>query len=601
MSLTELDRPDDRNAKAAATTSVTDGTGDAEQVTLWLAAFEDRLRTGSQEALESLFVEDSHWRDLFVFTWSISPSRTREGIAARLLQEQPRVKASGFKLSDSHVGPRRVRRTGEQVIEAIYQFETAVGRCLGILRFPVGQPDKVWTMSTALRELKGFEEAVGDRRPSGNEERIFGGESWSQRRARVQAFEDREPAVLVVGGGHNGLCIAAKLRLLGVDTLVVERLARVGDVWRNRYDALAFHNEIPLNHLPYMPFPTTWPTYLPKDMLGEWIEAYAMAMECNVWTSTSFVKGDWDEARGVWNARVRRGDGSERLLHPRHVVFANGVVGEPLIPDVPGLSDFKGKVVHSHDYRSGKGWAGKTALVLGVGNTAHDIAQDLHGHGAKVKMIQRGSVTVFSVKSASMNHALYYKEGLPTDTCDLIATSITYPIALRGYQLNTRQMLENDKELLAGLHARGFKTDIGEHDGGHQMKVRAKHGGYYLNVGCSDLIVNGEIGLLQYEDIDRFTAAGVLMKDGRTEQTDLLVTATGYREPHAVIRELLGETIAGKIGPIWGLGPDGELRNMYKPTPQQGLWFSGGGFAQGRVWSHYIALQIKAQEAGLVK
>ena len=67
-----------------------------------------------------------------------------------------------------------------------------------------------------------------------------------------------------------------------------------------------------------------------------------------------------------------------------------------------------------------------------------------------------------------------------------------------------------------------------------------------------------------------------------------------------MIRELLGEEIAEKIGPVWGMDEDGEMCNMYKPTPQKGLWFIGGGFAQSRVWSHYVALQIKAREAGIV-
>src|SRR5206468_2811165 len=179
--------------------------------------------------------------------------------------------------------------------------------------------EKAWVMSTSLRELKGFEEAVGSRRPVGTSERIFGGEAWAQRRAREQRYDDREPAVLVVGGGHNGLLVAARLRMLGVDALVVERLPNVGDVWRKRYSSLALHNEIELNHLPYLPFPTTWPKYLTKDMLGDWLEAYAKAMECNVWTGTKFVQGSYDEARGVWTARVQRADGSERVLHPRHL------------------------------------------------------------------------------------------------------------------------------------------------------------------------------------------------------------------------------------------------------------------------------------------
>jgi putative flavoprotein involved in K+ transport len=573
---------------------------DADSVQEWLAEFEEALRAGDRAGLESLFVEESHWRDLFAFTWNLTPTNGRQAIVSRLLNEQQTVQARRFRVAEGHVPPRRVKRTGVEVVEAIFQFQTATGRGLGVLRLPVVQRAKAWTISTTLRELKGHEEPVGSRRPDGKSARIFGGEALGQRRAREQQYEDREPTVLIVGGGHNGLVLSARLRMLGVDSLVVDRLPNVGDVWRKRYAALALHNEIVLNHLPYMPFPDTWPKYLPKDMLGDWLEAYAKALECNVWTSTSFIEGRYDEASEQWTARVRRADGSERVLRPRHLVFANGIVGEPKLPDTPGLDDFKGKVVHAQGFDSGAPWRGKNVLVLGVGNSAHDIAQDLHGHGAKVKMIQRGSICVFSVKAASLNHAIYYAENLPLEDADLIASSNTFPVLLRGYRLSTQRMLETDKELLAALHAKGFKLDIGPEGGGHQMHVRKNHGGYYLNVGCSDLIVSGEVGLLHYEDLERFVADGALMKDGHVEKADLVVAATGYQPPSEVIVQLLGKEIADKIGPVWGMDQDGEMCNMYKPTPQKGLWFIGGGYAQSRIWSRYVALQIKAREEGIV-
>lgn len=573
---------------------------DVEHVERWLADFEGALNGMDRAKLEALFARDCHWRDLLAFTWTITPSDSREAIASTLLREQPRVQARDFRTAEGHAQPRRAKRTGEDVVEAIIQFETSVGRCLGVLRLSTAEPGKAWVISTSLRDIRGHEEPVDDRRPDGATARVFGGESWGERRTREQRFEDREPAVLIVGGGHNGLMLSARLRMLGVDSLIVERTPRVGDVWRNRYGALALHNEIHLNHMPYMPYPTSWPRYLPKDMLGDWLDAYAAALECNVWTGTAFVEGRFDQQHDVWNARVRRADGSERVLHPRHVVFANGVVGEPNIPDVPGLKEFKGQVLHAGDFGSGAPWRGKNVLILGVGNSAHDIAQDLHGHGANVKMIQRGSITVFSVKSASLNHSIYYTENLSIDDCDLIATSSTFPVQLRGYRLATVRMLDIDKDLLAGLHDKGFKLDIGPEGGGHQMQVRKNHGGYYLNVGCSDLLVSGAVGLLHSENLERFVPEGALMKDGSVEKADLVVCATGYQAPSKVIRELLGEEIVEKIGPVWGLDQGGEMCNMYKATPQKGLWFTGGGFAQGRVWSHYIALQIKAREAGII-
>jgi putative flavoprotein involved in K+ transport len=566
----------------------------------WLSRLEKALADGDCEGLGSLFLDDSHWRDLLAFTWNITPTDGGDAIVALLAARQPHVQARAFEIAEDRTPPRRVKRTGEEVFEAIFRFQTATGRCLGVVRLPIAQPDKAWVLSTSVRELQGYEEPINDRRADGAGLRIFGGETWASRRAREQVYDDRQPAVLIVGAGQCGLSLGARLRMLGVDALIVEKLPKVGDVWRNRYDALALHNGIELNSMPYMPYPSSWPRYLPKDMLGNWLEAYALATECNVWTGASFVKSSYDEANGVWDARVRRADGSERLLHPRHLVFANGIVGAPKFPHAPGLEDFKGEVVHTEGFRDGAPWRGKNVLVLGAGNSAHDAAQDLHGHGAHVKMIQRGSVTVFSVKAASLNHAIYYNEGLPVEDCDLIATSVTFPLQRRGYQLNTQRMLEMDKELLERLAARGFKLDIGEDGAGHQMKVRRRHGGYYLNVGCSELIANGQIGLLHYEDIERFVPNGALMKDGHIEPAELLVTGTGYQDQQEVVRELLGEKIARKVGPVWGLDEGGELANMFKPTPQKGLWFAGGGFAQARVYSHYIALQIKAREVGLV-
>ena len=161
-------------------------------------------------------------------------------------------------------------------------------------------------------------------------------------------------------------------------------------------------------------------------------------------------------------------------------------------------------------------------------------------------------------------------------------------------------MVEMDKDLIAGLRARGFKLDMGEDETGHQMKLRRRGGGYYLNVGCSELIIDGKIGLLHFDDIEKFVEEGALMRDGRIEKADLIVTASGYLSPQELVRHLLGAEIADKIGPVWGIAPDGEMNNMYRPTPQKGLWFMGGGLAQCRINSKPLALQIKAMEEGLM-
>jgi len=584
----------------AARADRAESTSASEIAGTWLASFEKAISERSEDQLKALLADECHWRDMFAFTWNITPRDGQDAIVGELLARQGRVQASTFKIARDSTPPRRVKRLGLDLIEAIFSFETGFGRGKGVVRLLAGE-HRAWVFMTALRELKGHEEPTFQNRPDGSTWREFGGMNWADRRAKEQAFEDRDPAVLIIGAGQSGLSMAARLRAVGVDALCVDKHERVGDSWRKRYHSLALHNQVNLNQMAYLPFPATWPKYLSKDMVANWLEHYAWALECNVWMSTALAHASYDERQSCWTATLRRADGSQRVIKPRHIVFANGIVGAPRVPELPGLATFKGTVQHTHDYKSGAAWKGKKALVLGTGTSGHDIAQDLYGHGAEVKIIQRGATVIASVEAVGLAYPTYYKENLPTEDCDLLAQSSNYSVAVRNAQAVTRGQNEMDKELLAGLAARGFKVDPGIDGTGYLMKIRRTHAGYYFNCGASDLIVEGKVGLLQFEDIQEFVADGALMKDGRVEKAELIVAATGYQPQQEVVRELLGDTVADKVGQVWGLDDDGELRNMYKPTPQKGLWFLGSGLSQARMYTLYVALQIKAREIGLVE
>jgi putative flavoprotein involved in K+ transport len=133
-----------------------------------------------------------------------------------------------------------------------------------------------------------------------------------------------------------------------------------------------------------------------------------------------------------------------------------------------------------------------------------------------------------------------------------------------------------------------------------QMMYLRRGGGYYFNVGCSELIISGAIKLLQFADIERFVAEGARLRDGRIVPAELLVLATGYKNQQETVRLYLGDEIAERIGPVWGFDEGGELRNMWRRTAQPGLWFTAGSLAQCRIFSRYLALQIKALELGLL-
>lgn len=572
------------------------------QIEGWLSRFETALTACDANKLSDCFAKDGNWRDVLAFTWHLTPFVGASQIGTGFVERQPSVLAHKFEINPERSEPRRVTRLQKDCIEAMIRFETKLGRGEGVLRLiEEGTTLKAWALSTSLEEMKGFEEKIGANRPSGSAySRNFGGDNWEDARRRAQSYEDHDPTVLVVGGAQAGLSIAARLNQLGVDTLVVEKWPRIGDSWRKRYHSLALHNSIHVNNLPYMPFPPTWPNYIPKDMLGLWFESYAQIMEINHWTSTEFTKGEWDEAAKHWNATLKLADGSERLLKPRHIVFANGVSSYPLKPEIPGLEEFEGDVIHSEGFDSGAPYAGKKAIVIGTGSSGNDIALDLHSFGVDTTIVQRGSTTVVSIEpSAKLNYALY-DEGLSVEECDLIGLAATPPLVIKAYQLAVKRMMDLDKEMIEGLEKIGFKYDIGEDGTGHQMKYRRRGGGYNLDAGSSALMIKGEIGLIQNDEIESYCAKGARMKDGSIVEADVIVLSTGYYPQGELVRRALGEDMASKIGPIWGEDEDGELANMFKRTPQEGAWFIAGSLTQVRVYSKYLALQIKALEEGLI-
>ena len=572
------------------------------QIEGWLSRFETALTACDASKLSDCFTKDGNWRDVLAFTWHLTPFVGASQIGTGFVERQPSVLAHKFEINPERSEPRRVTRLQKDCIEAMIRFETRLGRGEGVLRLiEEGTTLKAWALSTSLEEMKGFEEKIGANRPSGSAySRNFGGDNWEDARRRAQSYEDHDPTVLVVGGAQAGLSIAARLNQLGVDTLVVEKWPRIGDSWRKRYHSLALHNSIHVNNLPYMPFPPTWPNYIPKDMLGLWFESYAQIMEINHWTSTEFTKGEWDEAAKHWNATLKLADGSERLLKPRHIVFANGVSSYPLKPEIPGLEEFEGDVIHSEGFDSGAPYAGKKAIVIGTGSSGNDIALDLHSFGVDTTIVQRGSTTVVSIEpSAKLNYALY-DEGLSVEECDLIGLAATPPLVIKAYQLAVKRMMDLDKEMIEGLEKIGFKYDIGEDGTGHQMKYRRRGGGYNLDAGSSALMIKGEIGLIQNDEIESYCAKGARMKDGSIVEADVIVLSTGYYPQGELVRRALGEDMASKIGPIWGEDEDGELANMFKRTPQEGAWFIAGSLTQVRVYSKYLALQIKALEEGLI-
>jgi cation diffusion facilitator CzcD-associated flavoprotein CzcO len=354
--------------------------------------------------------------------------------------------------------------------------------------------------------------------------------------------------------------------------------------------------------MPYLLFPPTWPAYCSKDKIADWFESYASILDLNVWTGTSLERASYSEGARRWTVELRRPDGEVRTLHPRHLVLAIGVFGEARRISLPGADHFQGEIITSQEYRSDRDAAGRRVVVVGTGSSGHDIAQDYVVHGADVTMVQRSSTCVMNVETTnSLAYALYTEDGPPLDDADVMAAST--PILLSGelHRHMSRRMAELDADLLSGLHAAGFKTDYGSDGTGFLMKYYRQGGGYYINIGASDLIAEGKIKIKNGVEIADLRERTVVFTDGSAlHDVDTIVLALGFRNMQDTVRNLLGDGVADAVGPIWGLRDDGEVRGLYCPLGQPGLWIMGGSFVQCRLMSKVLAIQIKAREVGII-
>jgi cation diffusion facilitator CzcD-associated flavoprotein CzcO len=565
----------------------------------WVGRLQSAFSGGAPAELAALFVDDAAWRDLVLISGTTSSTRSRGEMARSLAAELPRLAPVSVSVASP---PDRVTRAGRECIEIFLHITTKHGRGRGVARLVERAEGYLgWTLSTALQEIVGHEERRGANRHRGGGDysHVLPGANWRDVREWSRAYETREPEVLVVGGGQAGLGVAARLGRLEVDTLVVDKWPRIGDCWRQRYHALALHNETWTCHLPYLEFPDSFPTFLPKDQLANWFEIYVEAMELNYWAGTALEAATYDPVAKRWRVSLRRLDGSERIVRPQHVVMATGVSGIPHVPAIPGIEKYAGDVLHTTQYVGGDAYAGQHVVVLGTGNSAHDVAQDLHRHGAEVTMIQRGSTTVVGLEPAGRLPSRVYHEGRSLADVDLLAVSTPPPYSLESLKLLTDGMRELDADLIRGLNERGFRTDYGDDGGGMLTKYLRRGGGYYINVGCSDLIVSGEVGLRQWSDVDGFSDRGLLFCDGSEVAADAVVLATGYKPMGVAVDRFFGPEVAARVGQVWGLDETGELANIWKRTPQPGLWFAGGSLAACRQRSKYLALELKADLLGM--
>ncbi|RMZ89035.1 hypothetical protein DV736_g3731, partial [Chaetothyriales sp. CBS 134916] len=574
-------------------------------------SFNHALSAGTAVGIANLFLDDSFWRDHLALSFDLHTLKGRAKIQSFLeqhgiwLKSIETDKSSAFRTA--HVAP--FDGVGDHKgVELFIKFTSKYGTGRGTLRLSHDSASNSWkifSLFTSLDTLTGHEETTFGKRPAGV---AHGGQpgrkNWVERRAAESNFDDNsEPVVLILGAGQAGLTVAARLKMLGVDSLVIDRNARIGDNWRNRYHQLVLHDPVWYDHMPYLNFPSHWPIFTPKDKLAEWFDIYARALELNVWTQTTITKSSWDQSKAQWTVTLERtkADGSKesRTVHPKHIIQATGHSGKKNLPQIPGMEDFKGsRLCHSSEFSGAKpNGQGKKAVVVGCCNSGHDISQTFYENGYDITMVQRSSTCV--VSSASITDiglkGLYDETGPPVEDADIwLFGTPTNVLKLIQCKVTALQA-EHDKAILDGLAKAGFKLDRGPDEAGLFFKYFQRGGGYYIDVGASKLIGDGKIKIKQGQEIDRVLPHGLRFADGSELEADEIIFATGYQNMRSEAANIFGDELANQLNTVWGFDDEGEMRTIWRGSGHPGFWFMGGNLALCRYYSRLLALQIKAR------
>ena len=591
------------------------GAHDVESTQAWVGAFGKALELRDRKGLVALFCEESFWRDQISLTWNMCQFWGREEVCPALVEASSQTKPTNFRTNQKQVPPSRAIFLGREVIEAYVSFDLPYGSGDGFIRLvedeqsPVGV--RCYMLGTDLLNLSGVIEELGNRVTRERLDPVFPihgykpmlkGQHYAEFSREKMALRDRDPDVLIIGGGHTGMCIGARLERMGQSYLIVDRGERPGDSWRMRYEALALHTVGAVNNLPYIRSPEIFPDYLPKDLWADWLECYAKMMRLNLWLKTEVIKGSFDDERGAYAIELKLADGSTRTMHPKHIVLATGGIGlSPKPLKAPDIEEFKGPIVHSKHYRSGADFTGKKVLVVGSGTSAFDICYDLYLKGAYPTMLQRSETSVVPLREGVYYNRDYLPGGPSVETADLRrAATAVYPVMIELLKAATRDCNERNAKLFADLRGAGLWLGDGRDGTGWLGKLFRTFKGFHLDMGVLQEIIDGNVKIQQASSVDRFVANGLKLNDGSILELDVVIAATGFVNSNEDVVEMFGEEIAQRVGACSGLDETGEPVGLAKPTGQPQFWQLYGGVNDCRRLSRHLALQIIAQLRNVV-
>ncbi|KUJ18522.1 FAD/NAD(P)-binding domain-containing protein [Mollisia scopiformis] len=561
------------------------------------------LEQGSTPLANLFLSHGSYWKDTLAITSHLRTFKEREVIALALREQNQHRRIYEITITP---GSAQVVVASETLkwLECFFTFKTTEpqascgGRVMllpqvsesGLVRW------NIWTLSTWLSDFDLYPE----------DEQLL--------RAPFKPLPSSEEDhmttdVLIIGGGNAGVILAARLKALGVDYLIIDQNENVGDNWTLRYDCLRFHVGKSFCELPYLPYPKDATNGLTREELAAQIKRFVDEFHLHVLHCTTVNATTFDNRSKSWTIKLLRNT-VEKTVTCKHLVLATGVGFQgPYMPKLPGIEKYGGINIHSTSYKNASLLAEggvKSVLVIGSANTAFDVMEDCYDAGLKTTMIQRSPTYVIPMSSLLHPNGLGVFDYVPAEVGDVITQA--GPLAVGGPLLGLTHatLAAAEPERYANLAKAGFQvTDCTQSDLVQHLLERC--GGHFVDIGTGvELLATKKVGIKSGVSPTSYTDNGLEFTDGSTLDADAIIWCTGFKgiDIRQGLPEILGEgaeVIKNKMEATWGVDAEGEVRGLWKRHEYvDNFWIFCGGAAQHRWYSKVVALQIKGMLEGIL-
>lgn len=485
----------------------------------------------------------------------------------------------------------------QQFIDCNFTFKTGspAAKCSGRLLFlPVKTDEtlawKIWILNTKLESLDIQSEDEALLETPGR---------------KLDSAEPLETDVFIIGGGNAAVALAARLKALGVDNIMAERNANVGDNWALRHDSLKFHVPTSFCELPYMTYDKELqsPHHLSRDDLAEQVRRYVKTFHLNVVNSAEITRTTQMPDKR-WRVEFRTPTGTYTVT-AKHLVQATGIASQkPYNPPMADEELYKGIRIHSAQFRNGdqlRNQGVNSVLIVGSANTGFDVLQDCYDAGLKPTMVVRSPTYIVPLEYILNKMSLgAYDFGV--EAADRMF--LTLPTVVDGQLARNlfAHFASQEPQRYDALAKAGFPVlDSQSPDVALMHNLVERAGGHYVDVGGTALLSEGKAGVKAGVEPVGYTATGLRFSDGTTVDADAVVWCTGFADADA--RKMVGEILKTElpVDATWGIDEEGEIRGMWKRhLLVDNYWTMGGYTQQHRFHSRTLALQIKAALEGIL-